>query len=66
MPVNPFREIERMEERLKWRKESLLASRGWKSTSQVPGSYWMHEKKMPDGRVMIVTTDLALRIEEYL
>lgn len=41
----------------------FLASCGWKYTCNVPGSLWLYEKELPDGRVALVDHSTALHIE---
>jgi hypothetical protein len=59
--VGPFDKIEAAEEQVKSSKEALLRRYGWKHTSSTPGCYWLWEKAMPDGRTLLVTTEIALR-----
>lgn len=50
-------------------KEELnlfLRDHGWVSTCATPGAYWMWEKQLPDGRVMLTNAEHALSIEANL
>lgn len=52
---------------LEWSKlDALLEKRGWKYHSSNPGSRWMFEKKLPDGRTVLVNRADALYIERWL
>lgn len=45
----------------------FLKSCGWRYTCSTPGSFWMYEKTIPDGRTVLVDhLDTALRMEESL
>lgn len=52
------------EDKLQYLKEKYLRERGWKLTSQTPSFIWMWEKKIEDGRTLLVSCSTALRIEE--
>ncbi len=41
----------------------FLEKCGWKHTCNTPGSLWLYEKALPDGRVAIVGRSTALHIE---
>lgn len=59
--VGPFDRIDGAEEQVKSSKASLLRKHGWEQTCKTPGSLWMWQKDLPDGRTMLVSTDTALR-----
>lgn len=44
----------------------FLKSCGWTYTCRTPGSFWMYEKTIPDGRTVLVELDMALCMEESL
>lgn len=56
-------EIDQDAESMRYRREELLRKRGWKYTCQTPGSRWMWEKSLPDGRTVLVNTSTALDFE---
>lgn len=58
--VGPFDAIENFAQVARERGASLLRAAGWKHTSQTPGSRWMWEKTMPDGRTLLVSQETAL------
>lgn len=39
--------------------EKWLRQRGWEYTSNNPASTWMWQKKLPDGRVVVVSRETA-------
>lgn len=39
---------------------AYLQKYGWKMTCQTPGSYWLWEKKLDDGRTVLCNEGLAL------
>lgn len=51
-------------EQLEFEVDALLRKRGWKHTSSTPGCHWLWEKTLPDGRVALVTKEVALRFEQ--
>ena len=58
--------LQALREQLEHAEYRYLEQRGWKHTCQTPGSYWMWEKKLPDGRTAILHQDSALRFEAQL
>lgn len=50
-------------EQLEFKVDAFLRNRGWKSTSNTPGCYWLWERKLEDGRVALVNKELALSME---
>lgn len=57
--------IQDLELELEQSKRDLLQSNGWRDTSRTPGSYWMWEKELAVGKVL-VDQKVALRIQEGL
>ena len=46
---------------------NLLRSKGWSFHCDVPGAMWVWEKKLPDGRIILVSEDnLALKFEQAI
>lgn len=45
-------------------REYLKCS-GWRYTCETPGSFWLWEKVLPDGRVILVNQEMALSIQAY-
>lgn len=43
-----------------------LEKQGWMYTSENPGNSWMWEKRMPDGRVLVVDSVTALYLEGFI
>lgn len=47
-------------EQLEFAVDAMLREHGWKSTSETPCCVWLWEKKLPDGRVVLVDKSTAL------
>ena len=43
-----------------------LRNMGWKHTCNTPGSYWLWEKKLGDGRIILVSADYALNMQDRM
>ncbi len=43
-----------------------LKARGWKETCDTPGGFWLFQKKMKDGRVLLMQRGMAMAIEQNL
>jgi len=56
----------RLEDRIEEETIRVLRSSGWRETCQTPGSYWLWEKKLPDGRTVLVSRQMAVSIETAL
>jgi hypothetical protein len=56
-------EMSREFDRLTYRQKSILQMRGWKDTCKTPGSVWMWEKTIDDGRTLLVSFETAWCIE---
>lgn len=63
MPRKTYNALERQREELKWAEEAYLRQHGWKNTCDTPGSYWLFEKALPDGRIVLVSRDLAVSMQ---
>lgn len=46
--------------------DRFLEKQGWKNTSDTPGCFWMWEKKLKDGRVILTDQDGAVRFEAQM
>lgn len=60
MSRNSPQEIERLEQQIENVRRKYLTARGWKSVCNTPGAYWLWERILPDNRVLIVDTNLAM------
>jgi hypothetical protein len=60
-----YNEISNLENELERCQVKLLADNGWKRTSRTPGSYWMWEKELVTGK-LLVNQETALRIQSDL
>ena len=61
--ADPFRDFFARERNLDNDKRDFLKSRGWEHTSTTPGSFWMFQKALADGRIMLTTMEHALTVE---
>lgn len=57
--------IERAEEDVVSATHSHLNSSGWKYTCNTPGSLWLWEKRLPDGRLALANESVALHMQDY-
>jgi hypothetical protein len=57
-------ELNALYEELKTETRRLLAAHGFSYTCNTPGSLWLYEKRMPDGRVLLVSESTALDMVE--
>lgn len=58
--------IQTLEHELKYAKEDRLRKAGWKYTSATPGCYWLWEKKLEDGRTILVDDSFAHTLQDHL
>lgn len=58
--------IEELSEELAAANRSFLHHHGWNYTCDVPSSIWLWEKKLEDGRTILVSEGTAIGIQEYL
>lgn len=68
-PLPPLVDLERFARRwadLEHDERLFLTRHGWAYTCQTPGSLWMYQKALPDGRVILTDHDTALQFEEHL
>lgn len=45
---------------LEFEVDDFLRKSGWESTSDTPGCYWLWQRKLPDGRIVLVDKAHAL------
>lgn len=57
--------IERAEEDVESATRAHLQSRGWKYTCQTPGSLWLYQTVLPDGRSVLANDAVALHIQDH-
>jgi hypothetical protein len=53
-------------ESLNYRVDQMMKKRGWKYTCKTPGSIWLWEKTMSDGRVILTDRGTAGMLEEQM
>ena len=46
-------------------ENKYLKGAGWKSVGDPPGSYWMWQKQLPDGRQLLVDRKFALQLQDH-
>ena len=63
MPLN-LMSVQFEQEQFEFRVDAMLRKLGWKSTCTTPGCLWLWEKALPDGRVALVTKEVALHFEK--
>ena len=59
-------QLQQAKEVLEEVEKTYLEERGWQYTCKTPGSYWLWEKRLEDGRTVIAEKEFALRIELFL
>ena len=47
------------------KRNAFLRQQGWEYVCNTPGSYWMWQKQLPDGRLALVDQSTAIRFEEH-
>jgi len=52
-------------QQLDFRVEAWLRREGWKHTSDTPGCFWMWQRALPDGRVVLVDRAMAISLTEH-
>lgn len=58
--------IAELKHNLEEAKMQHLTAKGWKYTCKTPGSYWLWEKTLKDGRTVLVNIDMALAMQYQL
>lgn len=59
-------DVHDLQDQLKWATHEWLLRKGWKYTSSNPICAWLWEKTLTDGRVILVNTDVAVRMQDTL
>ena len=59
-------DIDAAKEGIKRMEREYLREKGWKYTCDVPGSFWLWEKSLPDGRIVLLGTSLAISVQEAM
>ncbi|OCS48827.1 hypothetical protein [Ralstonia pickettii] len=44
----------------------FLVAAGWEHTCDTPGSHWLWQKALPDGRTVLVSAETAVNMQEFL
>jgi len=57
------RDMEGMKDDALAAERRLLESHGWTYTCATPGSTWLYEKKISDGRTLLVNASTAIDVE---
>jgi len=58
--------VQKLENELKLEKETRLRKAGWIYSCATPGSYWLWEKKLEDGRTILVDDSFAHTLQDHL
>lgn len=61
-----FAAAEGRHQRIEEEVGQVLRKQGWTHTSSTPGCLWLWEKKLPDGRTVLVDRGTALLFEREL
>ena len=59
-------DVEESRQRANFKRHLFLRTSGWIYTCKTPGCYWLWQKALPDGRVIMTSEDLAERMERHL
>ena len=59
-------DIKAYEDTLDEAKNTYLRQSGWEHKCNYPGSLWLWEKTLPDGRVIVVCADDAIYMQEHI
>lgn len=60
-----FSDIDFEKEQLDFKADALLREKGWKETSSTPGSLWLWERKLDDGRIVLVNKASAIHMQNW-
>lgn len=58
-----YRSLERAQDRLEQYEKEYLRQHGWHYTCQTPGSFWMWQKQLADGRILLVDQSHAISFQ---
>jgi hypothetical protein len=64
--VKTMEDVQRLREEVEDKAHALLRSKGWRYTCSTPGSRWLWEKKLPDGRTVLVDSRSAEVMQENM
>jgi len=65
MKINSSQDLTNLQEEVGFAKDQFLRERGWKHTSANPGSQWLWERKLEDGRVALLNTESAIWMQDW-
>ena len=54
---------ENKKEQIDFEMDALLRKKGWESTSSTPGSLWLWQKTLKDGRTVLVNKNSAIHMQ---
>ena len=57
-------DVRHAREEVETQVNEMLRANGWSATCANPGSLWLWQKTLKDGRVMLVDKDTALMFEQ--
>ena len=64
--LEALQEIKEAHDDADYKTDKILYQRGWTHTSNTPGSYWLWQKELPDGRTVLVNRNMAVEFEKDL
>lgn len=60
-----LRELDTYADGIGTKRDQFLRRQGWEYVCNTPGSYWLWQKQLPDGRVALVDRETAISFEEH-
>jgi hypothetical protein len=61
-----FDKVQQAEDAFESAQSKLLRATGWAFKCDLPGSLWLWQKTMPDGRIVACAANTAIRIQENI
>lgn len=58
-----FYALQKSQDRHDQLEKEYLRSHGWGYTCQTPGSFWLWQKQLSDGRILLVNQKTAIHLE---
>lgn len=66
MKTRKFEDIDYDKEMLDFESDDILRKKGWEYVCDVPGSLWLWQLKLKDGRVALVNKVSAISIQSWI
>lgn len=64
--MKDLQDVRNAREVLNFEVAALLRRKGWKHSSDNPACLWLFEKRLRDGRVVLVNADAALQFQDAI